>query len=179
MKTFDKALSITWGILAAWNAIFLAFTAFGLQIIYEAVSFVSISALFIASVVLLIRLVKKKKHLSSFFAPLIVSLLILAPTTLTKPFGANLPRALSSSQSGKNTVVVIESSFIDTFYSANPTVFGIFYKDTRGPTICRDEAGRCEDIEVAWESENLANVYIIYDKAKGRNESEMIPVSFQ
>lgn len=180
MKSLFRCITIFWITLAVWNAVFIGLASIGYHIIYSSIDTVSVFALCITSIALLSFMVYQKRNAG--FGLLLIILLTLATIIiqLISPPGKNTSLEISGSKTGKNSVVVFETSSFDAYcYSANPAILGILYKEYEGPLVRRDAPSRCEDIEVIWEGEHLTKVYIIYDKKQGRNESEMIPVIFK
>ena len=84
------------------------------------------------------------------------------------------------SPSGKNTVVVFESGFIDKSYSAYPKK-GIFYQYQKNGYVSKHDFWGGANIEIEWESNNLALVKVgigNFPPNKGSNENDIIIVSF-
>lgn len=86
-----------------------------------------------------------------------------------------------TSPSGKNKVIIFESSFIDASYYAYPKFMGIFYKNQDNGYVSKHDFWGGAEIEVEWKSDNLAYVKIKiegFSPNEGSNKNDIIIVSF-
>lgn len=80
-----------------------------------------------------------------------------------------------SSPDNKNTIVVFENGFVDAYYTAYPTKYGIFYDENNNSSASKVDFKGGAKIEVVWE-EDIATVYVIFDETEGRNEKDKMVV---
>ncbi len=90
---------------------------------------------------------------------------------------------LYSSPSGSHQVAVFEGGFIDAYYEACPVKYRFFYEEQDNGYVSFFDFWGGADIEVEWESETCAKVYIItgdeeLSPDEGSNENGIIIVTF-
>jgi hypothetical protein len=185
LKLMTKPTIISLSISILFLALIVVPKLFGLFFIYDLVDSV-IGAICLVSSFSWIFLIVKHKTSKKWprIVVIVASVIILAISIpfllLFTVFQRNVYFE-SVSPSGTNRLVVFESQFLDSSYSAYPRVLSIFYRYQDNGFVRKHNFWGHAEIHVDWVTDNHATVKVIignFTAVPGSNTDDEIIVSF-
>ena len=184
MKKSIKPWLILWICVLAVLFAFYVLQELGHRLVYPEISQTLIACFLLVSAVLSVQVINKwiirwnkllKAVSTGFFAVVLAAFLLFV--LLTNSISGR-PYRMFTSPSGANRVVVFEGAIVDAVYSAYALENPLFYRDNGEKALTRKDFIGGADVQAEWLDENTAKVYVIFDPAQGRAESDAIIVKF-